>query len=427
MSGITPISNLKRKPGILFYCGVGYVFDEVFCPVIREVQGACRITVLMADSFLNAGTKRKMENLQKDGVIEEFHIIRPYREDNESLRGYHKRISALALSLSGLDVDMIVLGEDCQVGSRYILSQFSDPGIKKVVLQSGVVGHALAPYFNPKNQNRSVEFLRPLRVLRRKANRFLFNFYNWQTRFYYRWYRGEEFRLTGYEHLAFASGFCDHVICYDPLEAEILQTVNPLLKRISLARFPSIEGKETKSAERQKEAGKLLVLFGGNLSVEMPVEKINRWVEVTSEIIKLKEMNEVHLRFHPRLSPVLQWPKKMAVAMEKSGCLVKMIDSKELPLLEILHRYDGIVGSPSGALRVARAFNPSMFIIGLPNLCDGDFGDQEWLLGKGEGIRWVREGETVNMEKLSPPVPPAHTRPSVANILLNLLGGRGSE
>lgn len=417
-----------RRQGILFYCGVGYVFDEIFYPVIKELEGSCRITVLIADSYLNESTKIKIKGIKESGAIEEFRILRPYRENNESLCGYHKRLSAMAHSLDGLDIDMIVLGEDCQVASRYILSQFSSPKIKKIVLQAGVIGHAIAPYFvkkrlghNPENKKRSIDFLWTLRILRRKSRWILFNFHTLQARFFFRLYRKKKLYLTGYEQLAFASGFCEHVICYDPLEMRAIQAVNPLLKNVFIAQFPLMEKSSKENKNGRGKTGKLLVMFGGKLSEEMAMEKINRWIEVASEVIKLKEIKEIHLRFHPRLSTELQWPQKMAGAMERLGCFIKIVDSKSRPLQSTLHLYDGIIGSPSGALRVARAFDPSIFIVGLPNLCDGDFGDQTWLLGKGEGIQWVEEGEAITVEKLHPPAVASNMRPTVSDILLNLL------
>src|SRR3989338_5915354 len=412
--------------GALCFWGVGYALSEVFLPVIDELKGLCRIYMLVADFCLSPLMREKLVEMKENKIIEEFWIFSAF-PNQESRRTYHRRISSSVQCLRGLSIRLLVLGEDSQIVSRYIFSQFSDLPIKRVILQTGVIGHVLNAYRMKKaltvdreRKNGRISWL---------ARKLLFNFRDWQNCcFFPYWYQKKTFPVTGYERLTFASGLCKHVICYDPLEAKAIQTTNPLVKYIYLARFP-LEAKKSESqvqVNEWKKAGKLLVSPSGKLFEEMPRSKIDRWVEVTRQVVQLKNIREIHLRFHPRLSPALEWPKKIARAMEKLGCSVEIVNSSKVSLYESVHLYDGMIGSPSGSLRVTRALNKSMFILGLPNCCDGDFNDQPWLLGEGEGIQWAREGESVRIEQLEPPQVIDYQRPRVSSILLDFLQGSQS-
>jgi len=424
------------KPSVLFSSSNGYTFSEVFIPVIKEMGGSCRALVLASDFYLNESARKELSELKKNHVIEEFRIINPNRE-KESLRHYHKRLSAIAHSLSGLDIDMIVMSGDFQIDNRYILDPFLNPRVKKVVLQGGLIFRVLKAYRRAKGldvgeaKKRPIDPLWPLRVLKKKARGVLSDFRQWQHHYFYPyWNQKKVFPVTGYEHLAFASGICEHAICYDPLLKEALQVANPLLKHVYVARHPLDTGSNEAWKKREEKMGRLLVLFAGNLKTEMSQEKINRWVEVVAQAVSLKNIREIHLRFHPRGTRLLKWPGVMTRSMEKLGCFVEVVDTKRVSLCESLALYDGVIGGPSAALRVARAINKSMFIIGLPNCSDGDDNDQSWALGSGEGICWVGEGGTVSNDQLNPSQVADNKHPRVSDILLGLLGlnsGDGSR
>lgn len=411
------------KPPVLFACSNGNTFNEVFYPVIKEMENLCHAHVLVSDFCLNETAKKRLHALKESRIIEEFCIVRPNRE-KESLRHYHKRLHDIVCSIQKLPVDMVVLNGDFQIDNRYILSPFLGPRIKRVVLQGGKAVRVLKAYREAKGlekKKNSVDFSWTLKTFKSAIRRMLSLFYQWQNHYFFPyWCQKKVFPLTGYEYLAFAAGICEHVICYDPLLKEALQTTNPLLKHVYVGRHP-LDVESNDKDRYQKETGRLLVLFSGNISNEMSQEKINKWVQVTNEIVQLKNVCEIHLRIHPRCQSSLSWPRKILKELEKLVYFVKMIDSKKISLEESLNFYDGIVGSPSAALRVARAMNKSMFILGLPNCCDGDENDQSWLLGSGEGIQWIDEGKAIRMDQLKPPMVAEDRRSRVSDILLDLL------
>lgn len=383
------------------------------------------MTVLIGDFYLSHSTIVELGELKEKTVIEDYLVIQPFRK-RETLKNYHRRLNVLAHSLQKLRADMIVVDTDYHIGVRYILSSFADASIKKVVLQSGTIRYVLEAYQKKGkriipgyNNGRPKNSLWPLRILKRKARDVLWNFKQWQNFYFFPyWVRGEIFPLTGYERLRFAAGVCKNAICYDPLEQEAVQATNPLLRNVYITRHPM----DRVSNERGGVTGRLLVVFSGNLETEVTKEKTCRWIAVINEVVKLKGIREIHLRFHPRLSPTLKWPEEIIAAMKKIGCAVDIVDTQKISLFENLHLYDGMIGAPSGALRVARAMNKSIFILGLPNCSDGDENDRSWILGAGEGIRWIGENEPVTLSHLYPPVMPDNRRPRVSDVLLNLLG-----
>lgn len=420
------------KPGLLFSSENGYTFREAFLPVIRELARLCRIDVVLSEALLNEQLKQELHELEANQVIAAVHLTYTDRKQKESLHHYHKRLQTFAHSLGGLQLDMIVLGGDFQIAHRYLLNQFPDPRITKVVLQGGLNIRVLEAYRRAKGLDvnggaiisKPIDpLLRPLRFLKKRARALRMDFRQWQNHYLVPyWQHKKVFPLTGYERLAFAAGICEHVICYDPVMKETLQTVNPLVQQVHVARHPLDKGNGPQAFDRTTEStGRLLVMFAGNVATEMGEEKINRWVEVTRQVIRLKDIGAIDLRFHPRSAKSLQWPRKMNDAMTQLGCQVNIVDAAAISFDEHLGRYVGMIGSPSAAMRIARALNKSMFIIGLANCSDGDLYDQSWAVGEGEGIHWVWEGEAVTAEQLQPPRMAEDQRPTVVDILLKLL------
>jgi len=217
----------------------------------------------------------------------------------------------------------------------------------------------------------------PMRSLKKAMRDLRSRIQRWQDYYLFPyWYHKAVFPLTGYEHLRFSAGICDHVICFDPFEQEAVRATNPRLQQVFLASHPVDQ-----ILNGEEKTGRLLVTFSGNFAREMPEANIRRWVEVTREVVMLKKIREIHLRFHPRLTSLVQWPETIIAAMKTLGCSVEVVDTKKKSLTETLHLYDGMIGGPSGALRVARAIHRSMFIAGLPNCSDGDENDQSHRAG----------------------------------------------
>lgn len=416
----------QKKPGILFFCAVGYLFQEVFQPIIEEMKGTCRAYVQVADSHMTESNKQVLSELQNEGAVENFHIIQPHFQKG-SLIKYHRHLNALTRLLSDFPVDMIVTGSDGQIFDRYLLDCFSSSNIKKVVIQTGTVKYILQAYRKligadvaGETKRRRPDLLKPLRVLKKKKREWIVGFHQWRNYCLFPLrFRKKIFRRTGYEHFRFASGLCDHVICYDDLEREAMQTTNPLLKSVYLARHPQDRGGN--EGECVSKTGRMLVTLSGNLGTEMSEEKINRWVRVTKKVAGAKNVQCIRLRFHPRLSPRLQWPEKMIKAIQCTGYAIETDDPEKTPLCASLLQCDGVLGGPSSTLRIARAVNKSMFVFGFSDGSDGDANDQPWILGSGEGVRWIDENAVMDPERMQPLPFISDDRPNVSTVLLNLL------
>ena len=81
----------------------------------------------------------------------------------------------------------------------------------------------------------------------------------------------------------------------------------------------------------------------------------------------------------------------------------------------------GVIGSRSGALRIARLASQKIFIIGLLEGASPGFYGKPINMGNTEGIYWLNEGDVINEEMLDIPHLIKNTNPSVAEIINNII------
>ena len=69
-----------KKPNFLFFCGLGYIFEEVYLHVIKDLAPTTNIDLLMADYYLSDRTFQVVRQLKKDGIIKSYKVVRAYWE-----------------------------------------------------------------------------------------------------------------------------------------------------------------------------------------------------------------------------------------------------------------------------------------------------------------------------------------------------------
>jgi hypothetical protein len=211
------------------------------------------------------------------------------------------------------------------------------------------------------------------------------------------------------------------VLTYDEMTLSAVKMLSPKTEKIILAKHPIFGKCKTKNTSGSFKNNKMLVLFSGNVADEPNDKKIDRWINTISKALDFASISQVDIRLHPRTLASLNWPKTIMREIESKGHKVSLVDSLKVPLVDTLCDYSGIVGAPSGALIVARAMVRDVFIVCLPNNSDCGPEDQEWTLGKIDGINFVREGEELEKKHLELPKATDDYKPTAAHALLSMI------
>jgi hypothetical protein len=63
---------------ILIHCGNGYFFDECYLPVIKELHGHCKVSLLLENSFLTTKILKNVNLLIEGKILHDCHIKELY-------------------------------------------------------------------------------------------------------------------------------------------------------------------------------------------------------------------------------------------------------------------------------------------------------------------------------------------------------------
>jgi hypothetical protein len=412
---------------VLIYCGNGYIFDEIYLPLIERHNENWKYVVVLGDFYLTEVTIRTVERLVREKRVLEYHVI-PLPDREIIGCRYHREIRQLSAAIDHYQFGLLLLGGDFYLPDRYLLRLAKAQHARTVVLFTATIWRIIEEYqkrngkettptspLQIKKSNVLVRILRKNKVLhgflaalrygirpssvwRLLRNRLWISFHYY---FYPLYFSRTIFPRSKYDNYAFASGRTDTIIGYDRMEVEALKSVVPTVRDVRLAKHPTA-GVCRCSADKGVNRRKLLVTFNGRLSEELQGEKFDRWVWTIAKGIELARVSEVHLRFHPRTSDRLKWPQRIRETVEGLGCEVVISNPVKESMAQIACDYVGVIGGPSGSLKVARAVCDRLFVVGLPNCGDGAADDQQWTIGAGEGIRWIEEGKGLESSHLQP-------------------------
>ncbi len=431
--------RMKRE-NIVLYCSNGYLFDEAYLPLIDDKYPEWDITLVLGNYYFTKINFQTIEKLQQEGKVKDCFFL-PLAEIRKFQ--FHKEMSALCRRLDQIPVSILVTGDDYTISSIYLIHAVGRQKAKTVVLNLSTIWPVLRDFsqykektknFNESSRKDIAKKIQNLYKLSKSPTLFLVQLIN-KIRvrlgtlaygtikrlerkldyiIYPLIYNQSLFVERKLDRQRKPADCADYNIVFDLDEQKALEDI--LTKPVLLAKHPS-EDLVKCSAERSR---RLLVIFNGCLRAEMGESDQHEWLRVIFQIAELAEIKEVHLRLHPRSDNRLQWPVSLCEAIQKKG-LSALIVNNAISLPTVICGYLGILGGPSNALRVARALRKNIFILGLSNRTDHGPDDQEWILGKGEGIRWLRPRESVMCEHLNPISDCQKSIPSTRDVIQNIL------
>jgi hypothetical protein len=422
-------------PEILIYCGNGFVFEEMFRRIIRDMGAACKISLLLNEFYIAGHTLELINKMVSEKLIASYQFV-PDLNDKKSAFLYHKKVNSVIRSLNTKKIDMLISLSECYPLERYLIKLVKSQGGITVIPWSGTLWIMLNEYrrmagisAEAKPQALIKRIIdKPAAILIKKVisrskklgslavtkievfkNHYLFPFI----------FKRCFFPVSKYDKFLISAGRVDAVIFYDDLEVDALRRVVPPVKNIYISKHPAAG--LCRCQDNNVPKTKLLAAFAGNLRSELPEEKLQRWGSVIKQAVNLKGIKEGDIRVHPCTSKDVRWPHRLSDMLKLEGCKVKIIDSMQVSLVNTVCDYAGIIGAPSGSLRVARAVCKNLFIVGIANMQEGYLDDQEWILGRGEGINWLGDGENLQAKHLEVKNNAADSRPYISELLISLL------
>jgi hypothetical protein len=423
---------------ILIHCGNGYFFDECYLPVIKELHGHCKVSLLLENSFLTTKILKNVNLFIEDKILHDCHITELY---TRSAIGNYLACKNLLKKLKTKKVDLFIIGDDYLPSSQYLITHFKSNGGETAIVkygffhmpihaaycrENGISMDSWADSFQVSNIRQKIKKLKTKNlteiirvgaryiyfrnkpgVYRKKINKFLgFKLIPYLT-------SGRGLMNCKYD---FFVGLSNYVIVHDKLEYEEIKLLIPSAKKIFLAKHPSYD--ICKDSE-QKRRNKLLVLVSSAINAEIPKEKMSWWIEVVQKINGIRKPVEIQLRFHPRESDILK--RQFEKAFASKNIRTVTTNSIENSVVEGFSEFMGVVGSSSNALRFARAASREIFIIGLIEGALSGFYGGSFILGDSEGIHWLEKGDTFDKKYLEVPKLSLNKNPSIAEYLLQFL------
>jgi hypothetical protein len=431
---------MDKKYNILIFIPNGYLFEEFYEPIINEFDGRYAIILALSNSYISQRVIQKSQQLCEQGKINEFHIVNIHTERS----GYKRYLNGMKLikELKFKKIDLVVWVDDFIEVSQYLLEYFKSNGALTVVIGSGL------QYDTLYNDYRKIQGLgitsfekrvisklkqkiasknwkdlliggtktvfQAISLIKAKVKNQVSSFMNYRLIPFLLF--GRMFIRNEYTKYNFAIGIADNVIVTDIVEYKIIKLLIPSIKNVHLVKHPAHGLCQT---EEKKDQTKLLLVIGGPIEYKLPSVKMERWTSVVESINKLKQPSEIHLRFHPREGNSVKKQFEEAFRLKKISTTT--INSNEYSIVERFNEYMGVVGSPSGALRFARAASSKIFVIGLVNATQPGFFSLPLGMGDTKGIHWLEAGNTLDEKSLTPPQLKNNPNPTVSNILVELL------
>ncbi len=405
------------KTKVLIYCGNGYSFDEIFNPLVESNYMKWDIDLILADYYLSKSANKKIKKLLDTSIINKYSVI---PELSNSI-GLFFSLKEYLRPFSG-PYSIFITGSDSSILDRIIIDHVRQKNLCKVVIiQTGTIWRVLECYLNlsqtvtnkgkHKNSNTAFKYNYIFFILSKIWRNKLYvsrailglfeKYYNHLLlRYIFPLFTYKKtYRLGVYDKYSFSSGRADIVILFDNMSAKALKKCVPIVNNVFVARHPLSYFPKVLNDMKNR---RLLVCFAQNLNDELSDENFKSWISIITQVVKLSDMSEIHIRCHPRTSVNLKWPKNIILELKKKGNFVLSIDPLSTNLVNSIPEYSGVIGAPSGSLIVARSIaSDDVFVSCLPNCSSGTPDDQFWSMGEAHGINCMDRNKKITADDVS--------------------------
>ncbi|KKQ56612.1 MAG: hypothetical protein US74_C0013G0007 [Parcubacteria group bacterium GW2011_GWA2_38_13] len=433
-----------KNSRMLIYSGNGYIFNEIYLPIINEMTHIWDIDLIISDFCLAEHTKKSVADLLDTKKIQSLKIIHAYNDNKNNIK-HHFNLWKSLKEYKRVPYKLLILGSDFHVIDRYLIHYAKKNNTKIALVLSHTLAQILEKYLSAqgklkKDPNYSFAFPRPniknftqtpgiAKKIKKLAIIFKYIKMYWKIiadRILNQYvcpfiFTGSFFRNIEEDVLGFTSGRGDAVIVYDELEFKAMQKIVPKAKSVFIAQHPSVFFCHCEKNADQKNKKNILVLISGHCSKELEGEKINRISDTINRAIDFLGPNEIHLRFHPRTDKNLKWPRLVYNSLNHNACAIKIVESMDVELPSIICDYMGVIGVISGSLQIARAACKNIFVVALANCGDPMVNGDSWMLGGTKGIRIINDGEQLEREDLIPIQNSINKYPMAAQVLDTLV------
>lgn len=393
---------------ICLHCSNGYLFEEFYFLLIDSLADLHKLIVVVDRYYLTNQVLEKVSELKRQGRIENLILI---ENENWGKVGTHLKISKAAASIENIDI--LIVGSDNHYSCRYFIRAAAKRNAHIIAISYSsnwrlrqaqvMIRDYREPHRNtswPRNWSSKLrqyglavcikKFISLTKsVLLRKTSIFL-DYYAFPLLF-----TGFIMPRNNSDRLSIQAGRADEYLVFDKTDELAITKLGFNTMRV---RHPA-DGRVSRPPSTTK---KLLVVFNGCLSEELIDHNFQIWVNRIQELSALVPFDVVNLRLHPRTSEQMGWPKRLSKSLAGLFIPNEICNALDRSLELVVSDCIGILGSPSGTLRWARALRKDIFILGLANCMDMGEDDQAYSLGEADYIRWLDNNSSISSTDLIP-------------------------
>ena len=396
----------KRKKIIILFCSLGYLLEEAFIPLIKNLHNNYEIILLLGSEFLNDRQLKKINYLYQKKFLTNYFTL----PDSNNIFNYYYKLKKFSNEFLNKSSVIYLIGiDDYTLASKYLIRFASKNNIKSITLSLCSNVPLLSKFFRKNNNNFNVENKIQAKWLKVKKKFGQENFFKVIVKilysrikyFFIKFIKSFKLGINNFIlpliffNLPFfkqkLSKECingDHtdiIIVFNEIEFNAFSKISK--KPIYLAKHPAENIQN--NFNNINEKSKILVIFSGCLSTEMSYKDQEKWVFNIINIARSNNTNCCDLRLHPRTKKELNWPYLISEELKLKGFEVNINCYVSQSLLDSLSEYSIIIGGPSGALSIASLIRKDIQVFGLSNSQDHDEHDQSWILGGPNNIKWL--------------------------------------
>lgn len=431
--------NSKKKKAVVLSISLGYIIEEAFVPLIKDLCSDYKIYLVIDSILINKRHICIIEDLKKKNYITTYTIL-PTRNN---LLKYHQKINTFCRFLKDRkSINAIFLCEDFSILSRYLIRFSNINNIKNLTLNLTPNGPLLYEYFKVikgedffKNNNFLLKknMINKLILVKKSQILVKFLFFHIKAKFINLILSLKKYTFNKLNflllpliffnlpflkkkniHNRITGIYTDILVTFDEYEFNALSYLSD--KKVFFIKHPA-EAIKIKKAEQSK----ILIIFSGCLKTEMLNKDKKIWFKKIIELSNILRVYRCDLRLHPLTIKKLKWPNELSKLLRENGLEVNILSDINNSLIKNISIYAGILGAPSGALLIASLIRKDIPVLGIADVSDHNLADNEWILGKPTNVNWISKDKPIDHDLfLSKKNEFQDNRLSIKELLINL-------